>query len=71
MAKRVRAERRAWAPLLELGPVISLRCCGLSPSGPPAESLGKDLIAWTISPSNTVMAGRSADSTNGGIEESG
>ena len=48
---------RAWAPPLVMGPVISLRCCGLSPSGPPAESLGKDLMARTTSSSDTVMGG--------------
>ena len=71
MTKRDRAEMRAWAPPLVVGPVISLRCCGLSPSGPPAESLGKDLMAQTISSSVTVMGGRSIDSGNNGIEESG
>ena len=71
MTKRDRAEMRAWVPLLAVRPVISLKCCGLSPSGPPTESLGKDLLAQTISSSDVVMTGRPVVSANGGIEKSG
>ena len=62
---------RSWAPPLVMGPDISLRCCSLSPSGPPAESLGKDLMARTISSSDTVMGGRPVVSAKGMIEEAG
>ena len=44
LEKEVRAARRL---LLDLPGKSnkSLRCCGLRPSGPPADPLGKDLIA--------------------------
>ena len=69
VTNRDRAEMRPWAPLLVMGPVKSLRCCGLSPSGPPAESLGKDLMARMISSSDTVMGGSPVVSAKGMIEE--
>ena len=50
-------------------PVMSLRCWGLRPSGPPADPLGKDRIARATSSSDTVrwlwVSG------SGGLSESG
>ena len=40
---------RAVPPEWADGLIMSLRCCGLRPSGPPAEPQGKDWMALTIS----------------------
>ena len=50
---------------------MSLRCCGLKSSGPPAGPLGKDLMAQTISSSETVMAGTSEGGGGNDHEVSG
>ena len=51
-------------------PVISLRCCGFRPSGPPAEPLGKESMALAISSSVTEMVW-SDSSGDGGMMEQG
>ena len=55
LVKDVRAVRRSWPPMFADGPIKSLRCWGLKPHGPPAEPLGKDLIAdRTASPVTAI-----------------
>ena len=48
-----RAVPPEWADRL----IMSLRCCGLRPSGPPAEPQGKDWMALTISSEVTGTLG--------------
>ena len=68
LAKDVRAARR---PPLNLPGKLnkSLRCCGLRPSGPPADPLGKDPIAEETA--SGVAKTLSMVSTAGGIKVRG
>ena len=73
LVKEVRAVMRRWPPSLADGPVRSRRCWGLRPSGPPAEPLGKDLIAEKTASNEICACLTAAGSTSkgGAIEESG
>ena len=50
----VRALRCAMPPASVEAPVMSFRCWGIRPSGPPADLLGKDRIARATSSPDTV-----------------
>ena len=71
LVKEVRAVMRRWHPSLADGPVRSLRCWGLRPSGPPAEPLRKDLIAEKTASNEICLTAAGSTSKGGGIEESG
>ena len=45
-------------------PILSLRCCGERPCGPPAEPFGKDQIA--VATASSMMSGMRLESSGGG-----
>ena len=72
LAKAVRAQRRRCPPIPAEALVKSSKCWGRSPSGPPAEPLGKERIACATAPSLTTKAPSSSWlSGGGGMLESG
>ena len=54
LVRAVRALRSAVPPASAEAPIMSCRCWGLRPSGPPADPLGKDRILRATSSSDTV-----------------
>ena len=62
--KAVSARRSIGPPAPAEVLVMSCRCCGCSPSGPPADPLGKDKMARATSDSLTTRAASEA-STEG------
>ena len=54
LERAVRAMRRTEPPSSADAAVMSLRCCGLGPSGLPADPLGNDRITCATSSSDTV-----------------
>ena len=70
LTRAVSADSNTGPPLSAEAPVMSLRCCGIKPSGPPAEPFGKERIARATSSSDTVGQ-RLNSSRGGGIWESG
>ena len=71
LTRSVRALRRTGPPAPAEVEIRSLRCCGLSPSGPPADPLGKDMIDCKISSSLSVMCEASDDVGHGGMMDWG
>ena len=70
MTKAEREARRELEPFPFKGPMRSLRCCGLKPSGPPAELLGKDrmerAISFSLMENDCLVGGRSGMTESAG-----
>ena len=71
LTRTVRALRRTGPPAPAEVEIRSLRCCGLSPSGLPADPSGKDMIARKIISSLSVMCGASEAVGQGGMMDWG
>ena len=66
----VRALSNAGPPLSANASIMPFRCCGESPSGPPAEPFGKERMALAIV-SSEIEGERPESSGSGGSWESG
>ena len=64
LIRDVRALSKAGPPPCADAPIMSLRCCGERPSGPPAEPFGKDQIA--VATASSMMSGMRLESSGGG-----